>query len=171
MFFKFLEQQGYALPSEVDSVLGVGSSDSTDNKNKHNVGGRGQSPCPSVCSSGKRSSSALSSNEESENSDSTVKGSDDDDFQIVKRKNKRVARRLRKTSSSSQSNDSAMEVEQAKVKSTNHSDSSITSKKVNSCKTVASNKEATTSGANLVKTTNVAGSKPSPPSVPNMSKR
>ncbi|GBP89461.1 Nucleic-acid-binding protein from transposon X-element [Eumeta japonica] len=144
MFFKFLEQQGYALPSEVDSVLGVGSSDSTI---KNNVGGRGQSPCPSICSSGKRSSSALSSNEESDNSDSTIKGSDDDDFQIVKRKNKRVARRLRKISSSSQSNDSAMEVEQTKVKSTNHSDSSITSKKVNSVnstKTVASNKEATT---------------------------
>ncbi|GBP82288.1 hypothetical protein EVAR_86642_1 [Eumeta japonica] len=146
MFFKFLEQQGYALPSEVDSVLGVGSSDST---NKNNVGGRGQSPCPSVCSS------------------------DDEEFQIVKRKNKRVARRLHKTSSSSQSNDSAMEVEQAKVKSTNHSDSSITSKKVISAKTVASNKEATTSGTNTLKTTNVAGSKPSPSSRvnPNMSER
>ncbi|GBP83890.1 hypothetical protein EVAR_36538_1 [Eumeta japonica] len=52
------------------------------------------------------------------------------------------------------------------VKSTNHSDSSITSKKVNSVnstKTVASNKEATTSSVTLVKTTNVTGSKPSPP--------
>ncbi|GBP81659.1 RNA-directed DNA polymerase from mobile element jockey [Eumeta japonica] len=163
IFFKFLEQQGYALPSEVDSVLGVGTSDSADNKNKYNVGGRGQSPCLSVCSSGKRSSSAISSNEGSDNSDSTVKGSDDEDFQIVKRKNKRVARRLHKTSSSSQSNDSAMDVEQVKVKLTNHSDSSITSKKATVAKTVASNKEATTSGINTLKTTNVAGSKPSPP--------
>ncbi|GBP34191.1 Probable RNA-directed DNA polymerase from transposon BS [Eumeta japonica] len=154
---------GYALPSEVDSVLGVGSSDSTDNNNKYDVGGRGQSPCPSVCSSGKRSSSAISSNEGSDNSDSTVKSSDDEDLQIVKRKNKRVARRLRKTSSSSQSNDSAIDIEQVKVKSTNHSDSSITSKKAIVAKTVASNKEATTSGINTLKTTNVAGSKPSPP--------
>ncbi|GBP65912.1 hypothetical protein EVAR_89405_1 [Eumeta japonica] len=114
MFFKFLEQQGYALPSEVDSVLGLGSSDSTNNNNKHNVGSRGQSPCPSVRSSAKRSSNALSSDKGSDNSDSTIKGSDNEEFQIVKRNNKRVARRLRKSSNSSQSNDSAMEIEQAK---------------------------------------------------------
>ncbi|GBP22160.1 hypothetical protein EVAR_10670_1 [Eumeta japonica] len=185
MFFKFLEQQGYALPSEVDSLLGVGSSDSTNINNKYNVGGRGQSPCPSVCSSGKRSLSVISSNEGSDNSDSTVKGSDDEDFQIVKGKNKRVARRLRKTSNSSQLNDSAMDMEQVKVKSTNHCDSSIsprcspsmiTSKKAIVAKTVASNK-ATVSGVNTLKSTNVAGSKPSsppkvnPPPSPNMSER
>ncbi|GBP51148.1 hypothetical protein EVAR_33899_1 [Eumeta japonica] len=93
MFFKFLEQQGYALPSEVDSVLGVGSSDSTI---KNNVGGRGQSPCPSICSS------------------------------VIRRSPQKV-------------------------------------NSVNSTKTVASNKEATTSSVTLVKTTNVTGSKPSPP--------
>ncbi|GBP87079.1 hypothetical protein EVAR_99983_1 [Eumeta japonica] len=137
MFFKFLEQQGYTLPSEEDGVLGLASLDSTNNNNKDNVG--------------------------SDNSDSTTKASDDEEFQVVKTKNKRVARRLRKSSNSSQSNDSAMEIEQAKVKSTNHSDSSITSKKVIAARTVASNKEATVSGVNSVKTTNVAKSKPSPP--------
>ncbi|GBP15054.1 hypothetical protein EVAR_6694_1 [Eumeta japonica] len=74
----------------------------------------------------------------------------------------RTARRLRK-SSSSQSNDSAMETEQVKVKSTNHSDPSITSEKVMTTKTVASNSEATVSGVNTNKITIVAGSKPSPP--------
>ncbi|GBP70183.1 RNA-directed DNA polymerase from mobile element jockey [Eumeta japonica] len=83
MFFKFLEQQGYALPSEVDSVLGVG----VRTHNQNNVGGRGQSPCPSIVD--QTMTISKSSNE-----------------------NKRVARRLRKISSSSQSNDSAMEVEQ-----------------------------------------------------------
>ncbi|GBP06872.1 Nucleic-acid-binding protein from transposon X-element [Eumeta japonica] len=161
LFFKFLERLGYALPSEADSVLGLRSSDST-NKNV-NEDSRGQSPCPSLGSSGKRSSSALSSDEGLDNSDSTIKGSDDEEFQIIKRKNKRVARRLRKSSNSSQSNDSAMEIEQVKVKSTNHSDSSITSKTVTAAKTVASNKEATVSGANTLKTANVTGSKPSPP--------
>ncbi|GBP96852.1 hypothetical protein EVAR_69910_1 [Eumeta japonica] len=45
-----------------------------------------------------------------------------------------------------------------KVKSTNHSDSSITSKKVTTAKivAVASNKEATVSGVNTNKITNVA---------------
>ncbi|GBP16389.1 hypothetical protein EVAR_9970_1 [Eumeta japonica] len=138
MFFKFLEQQGYALPSEIDSVLGIGSSNSTNNNNKDN-----------------------------DNSDSTIKGSDHAEFQIVKRKNKRVARRLRKSSNSSQSNDWAMKIEQKKVKSMNHSDSSI--KKVIPVKIVASNKKTTVSGVNSVntfKTSNVAGSKPSlPPKV------
>ncbi|GBP86553.1 hypothetical protein EVAR_69073_1 [Eumeta japonica] len=132
MFFKFLEQQGYALPSEC--VVAVSALQALYRQTKGRI-------TPTLL----------------------VKGSDDEDFQIVKRKNKRVARRLRKTSSSSQSNDSAMEVEQAKVKSTNHSDSSITSKKVILAKTVASNKEATTSSINSLKTTNVVGSKPSPP--------
>ncbi|GBP32129.1 hypothetical protein EVAR_80896_1 [Eumeta japonica] len=56
-----------------------------------------------------------------------------------------------------------MEIEQVKVKSTNYSDSSIISKKVTAAKIVASNKEATVSGVNIHKTTNVAGSKPSSP--------
>ncbi|GBP84374.1 hypothetical protein EVAR_99273_1 [Eumeta japonica] len=87
------QQQGHALPSEVDSVLGLGSSNFTKN---NNMGSRGQSPCPSACSGGKRSSSAISTEEGSNNSDSAIKGSDNEErnFQLVKKKNKRVARRL-----------------------------------------------------------------------------
>ncbi|GBP57231.1 hypothetical protein EVAR_82943_1 [Eumeta japonica] len=83
------------------SVLGIGSSNFKNNDNNDNKGRRGQSLCPSICSSGKRSSSAISSDEGSDNSDSSIKGSDDEesDFKIVKRKNKRVPRRLRKLNS------------------------------------------------------------------------
>ncbi|GBP03520.1 Nucleic-acid-binding protein from transposon X-element [Eumeta japonica] len=77
---------------------------------------------------------ALLSDEGSDNFNSTIKGSDDEEFQIVKRKNKRVAR-----------------------------NSSITSKTVTAAKIVASNKKVTVSGANTLKTTNLAGSKLSPP--------
>ncbi|GBP30261.1 hypothetical protein EVAR_94572_1 [Eumeta japonica] len=89
--------------------------------------------------------------EESNNSDFTI---------IVKNKSKRVARRLRK-SSGSQSNDFAMEIDQRKVKSMNHTDFSVTSESTRAAKTVAPNKEVTVSGIN--ENANVAGSKPSPP--------
>ncbi|GBP52223.1 hypothetical protein EVAR_87609_1 [Eumeta japonica] len=72
---------------------------STDSVESNKIVSRGQSPCPSVCSGGNRSSSASSTDERSHNSDSTIKRSDDEesDFQIVKNKNKRVARRLQKS--------------------------------------------------------------------------
>ncbi|GBP37382.1 hypothetical protein EVAR_22844_1 [Eumeta japonica] len=135
LFYKFLEQQGYALPSEVDSVLELESSDSTIN---NNTSSSGQLPCPSICSSGKRSSSAISSDEGSYNSNYTIKGSDNEesDFQIVQRKIKRVARRLRKFSSS-QSNDSVTETEQGKMKSTIYTDSSPASRRPRSKMTSA----------------------------------
>ncbi|GBP35516.1 hypothetical protein EVAR_20026_1 [Eumeta japonica] len=44
LFFKFLDQQGYALPLEVDSILENAISN-------NNIGSRGQSPCPSICNS------------------------------------------------------------------------------------------------------------------------
>ncbi|GBP35349.1 hypothetical protein EVAR_20722_1 [Eumeta japonica] len=111
--------------------------------------------------SDKRSLSAISTDKESDSFDSTIKGSDDEEsnFQIVKKKNKRVAWRLHK-SSSSQSNNSAIEVKLRNVKSTNHTDSSVTFEIARVAKTVAFNKKVTVSGIN--KSTNVAGSKPSP---------
>ncbi|GBP34198.1 hypothetical protein EVAR_30751_1 [Eumeta japonica] len=76
LFFQFLEQQGYAVPAEVDSIIKA----VTPNAN------RDSSPSPSVSSSGKRSSSAISSDEQT---DDTVKGSNgesDSSFKIVKKK-------------------------------------------------------------------------------------
>ncbi|GBP72649.1 hypothetical protein EVAR_83159_1 [Eumeta japonica] len=100
LFFQFLEQQGYAVPAEVDNIIKA----VTPNAN------RDSSPSPSVCSSGKRSSSAISSDEQTND---TVKGSNeesDSSFKIIKRKHKKAARRQR-INRNSDSNESAMEVE------------------------------------------------------------
>ncbi|GBP83852.1 Nucleic-acid-binding protein from transposon X-element [Eumeta japonica] len=142
LFFQFLEQQGYAVPAEVDNIIKA----VTPNAN------RDSSPSPSVCSSGKRSSSAISSDEQT---DDTVKGSNgesDSSFKIVKRKHKKAARRQR-INSNSDSNESAMEVETSRA---NHRD--------------AGNNNATKTTAAAPKQATVApkpiaanGAKPTPP--------
>ncbi|GBP53946.1 hypothetical protein EVAR_96624_1 [Eumeta japonica] len=66
-FIKLLEQQGYAVLQEADDLL----EDEVSNNSRQNCN---QSPCPSVASSGKRSSSAISLEEVPDQSDTTIKG-------------------------------------------------------------------------------------------------
>ncbi|GBP41728.1 hypothetical protein EVAR_33719_1 [Eumeta japonica] len=86
LFFKFLVQQGYAVPGEAEAIFGG---------NKPAASSRASSPSPSVCSR-KNSSSALSSDDASDQSGGTVKGLDgeveDRPFTQVCRKSRKLAR-------------------------------------------------------------------------------
>ncbi|GBP26344.1 Nucleic-acid-binding protein from transposon X-element [Eumeta japonica] len=155
LFIKFLEQQGYAVPQEADDLL----DDVVSVNTRQN---RSQSPCPSVASSGKRSSSAISSEEGSDQSDTTIKGSDEDGRPFLsstsKRKLKKVARRQRKNNGSRSSN-SDMEVEIRQEKLTNNLDSPASPDPHSTQTTVTAPAQATV-GVNVTKK---AGSLPAPP--------